>query len=314
VRLLKWIYSLAWLQILGYIFRPSRAQAAIPAGGCTFTFSKATLRSVTVLGAVLAGALLLARQLGSQTGAETSAGSTVPSRVIRIPLATLAQDKSDAAPTPDDALLVSEGGADELPEGPSGFDVFDDGSFLIADPMRKRLAMFDPKGKFMRELKIGFAADSLTITPGGLIQAREANTGAMHFFDREGQPGKTEEAAPQAAEARLLNEQTGTISRPEGPVKIAFEKPGLRLISIESLAVDQGNTYVALEAAANGEKVDVNKYVRKYSAEGKMVSEVSDLPLDYYVSPVNELRIRKGVLYQLMTTRTEVQINEWDVN
>ncbi len=166
----------------------------------------------------------------------------------------------------------------------------------------------------MRELKIGFAADSLTITPGGSIQVREANTGAMHFFDREGRPGKTEEAASQAGEAHLLNEQTGTIARPEGSVKIAFEKPGLRLISIESLAVDQGNLYVALEAAANGEKVDVNKYVRKYSAEGKMISEIPDLPLDYYVSPVNELRIRKGVLYQLMTTRTEVQINEWDVN
>jgi hypothetical protein len=272
-----------------------------------------------VVGAVVVGAFLLARQLVSQAGPETSVSNKVPPRVVHIPLTTLAEPgKSESAPTADDTLTVTAGGADELPEGPAGFDVFDDGSFLIADPLRKRLAVFAPTGKFVRELKIGFAADSLTIMPGGLIQAREANTGAAYFFDREGQPRKPEETPPQTGEVHLLNGQSGTIARPAGgeggPLHVTFEKPGLRLVSIEGLAADQGNIYVALEAAANGEKIDVTKYVRKYSAEGKMISEISDLPLDYYVSPVNELRIRKGVLYQLMTTRTEVQINEWDVN
>src|SRR5262245_36947644 len=61
------------------------------------------------------------------------------SRVVRVPLIEQAQrataEQGDRA-----KLAVFPGGNDELPEGPSGFDVTEDGTFLIADPLRNRIA------------------------------------------------------------------------------------------------------------------------------------------------------------------------------
>jgi len=89
------------------------------------------------------------------------------------------------------------------------------------------------------------------------------------------------------------------------------------LFSLEVLATDSGgNTYVALESTTGSREADeinVNKYVRKYSADGKLVDEIADIALDYYVTPVDELRVRRGVVYQLLTTNTEVRINVWDM-
>jgi hypothetical protein len=243
-------------------------------------------------------------------------------RVVRIPFTTLTpkQDASTAT-KPINTLMASAGGADELPEGPAAFDVFDDGGLLIADPLRKRLVVFDQRGKFLAELKIGFAADSLQITLNGLVQARRASTGEIHLFDRAGHSMPAWQAAlPQTGEARLLNDRSGTVTQLtsggiKSSVEVRLDKPGMRLLSIESLGADgHGNILVALEATAGGEQIEVSKYVRKYSANGKLASEVSDIPLDYYVSPVNELRVRRNVLYQMMTTPSELQMNEWDVN
>lgn len=280
------------------------------------------LRRMLFICAFLACALLLTHRPMGQTGSAVEGRTIVRTRVVHIPFTTLASKQPAGANTkakPASTLSVSAGGADELPEGPAAFDVFDDGSLLIADPLQKRLAIFDAQGKFLAELKIGFAADSLAITPNGLIQARQASTGDVLLFDRAGRSRPASEAAlPPTGEARLLNDKSATITRPsgaKGSLEVRFDKPGLRLLSIENLATDsQGNIYVALEATAGGEQVDVSKYVRKYSLSGKVISEVSDIPLDYFVSPVNELRVRKGVLYQMMSTPTELQINEWDVN
>ena len=271
--------------------------------------------------ALLACALFLTHTQAGQTNSSAGARTIVRARVVRIPFTTLALKQTGTASKPANALTVSAGGADERPEGPAAFDVFDDGSLLIADPLRKRLAVFDARGKFLAELKIGFAADSVQITPNGLIQARQASTGDIYLFDHAGHARPAgETAVPQPGEARLLSDKSGTVMQTihgatKGSLDVRFDKPGMRLLSIENLGIDsQGNTYVALEATSGGEQVDVSKYVRKYSADGKVVSEISDIPLDYYVGPVNELRVRRGVLYQMMTTPSELQMNEWDVN
>src|ERR1051325_10893615 len=52
------------------------------------------------------------------------------------------------------ALTLTAGAADEPPEGPTGFDVMPDGGFLVADPVRSRLASFDSQGKFRWDLPI----------------------------------------------------------------------------------------------------------------------------------------------------------------
>jgi hypothetical protein len=278
------------------------------------------LRGILLTCALIFCALPLLYLSAIQPDRESGAVRTIArSRVVRIPFTTLVTpNKDEASEKSIDTLLVSEGGSDELPEGPAGFDVFEDGSFLIADPLRQRLAVFDPNGKFLRALNIGFAADEVTITQRDSIQVRQANTGDIYAVDRTGRPslkGRTQES--ETRKARLLSGTTAEVEKrlPAGaPLKITFNKPGLRLLSIESLAADdESNTYVALEATASGQVVDVRKYVRRYSADGKLICEISDIPLDYYVRPVDEFRVRKGILYHLSPARSELQINQWDM-
>src|SRR5882724_1615250 len=219
-------------------------------------------------------------------------------RVLRIPISTLdahtATESPDASPT---TLLLSPGATDEPPEGPDGFDVLEDGSLLITDPLRSRLSSFDSQGKFRRTWKIGFRADSVTVIADGLVLVREASTGRLHTYDQEGQPRPvTGDTLPERGEARLQPGQNrGTVSRPSidrthgGPLGIQFDKPGLTLLSLQSLTTDQkGDTYVAVEATAGGrasEAINLNKYVRRYSSDGKLLCEIADISLDYYVPP-----------------------------
>ncbi len=247
-------------------------------------------------------------------------------QVVEIPISRQGAPGTATSPGGDaPTLTISPGATDELPEGPDSFDVLDDGSLLITDPLRSRIVVFDPQGKFRKAWKIGFAADSVTVIPNGMIVVQEAGTGQLHLFDRDGQPHPKEVAAlPGRAEARVLTGASGTIARtafhksPRDPLAIQFDRSGRILLSIEGLADDrEGNTYVALEStAASGstEDVNVSKDVRKYTADGALVREIADIPLDYYVSPVDELRVNKGMVYQLLTTKTGVKINEWNTN
>src|SRR5260370_207355 len=92
-------------------------------------------------------------------------------------------------------LMASTVCPDPPPDGPGAFDVFDDGTFLIADPLGKRLAIFDAKGKFQRELTIGLAVDDVAIMPNGLVRVRDSHTGETILFDRQGQQSTSENAA-----------------------------------------------------------------------------------------------------------------------
>lgn len=242
-------------------------------------------------------------------------------RVVHIPVATVRAQGTAGTSLRDSNLVISPGAPDELPEGPEGFDVFDDRTLLIADPLRDRLAEFDSKGVFKQEWRIGFAADSVTVTSTGLVLVREASTGALHAFDREGHPRTTEPAQlPEADHAVLQGLNRGIVVRSKAPdsagaLEVRFERPGFRLLSLESLITDEnGNTYVALETTAGGESVDVKKIVRRYDAKGQLVAEISDMNVDYYVRPVDELRVHRGLVYQLMSSASEVLINIWDTN
>ena len=253
---------------------------------------------------------------------------TIPlTRVLRIPVSTIGtQGTAESLNATRATLMISPGATDEPPEGPDGFDVLEDGTLLITDPLRSRVSSFDSDGRFRKAWKIGFRADSLTAIANGLVLVREASTGRLHAFDREGQARPAEAVTlPERVEAQVLTGQNrGTVMRPTidnahgGPLVIQFDKPGVTLLSLESLATDQkGDTFVALETTASGEApeaIRLNKYVRRYSSDGKLLCEIADIPLDYYVSPVDELRVHKGVVYQLQTTSSEVRVNVWDTN
>jgi hypothetical protein len=221
--------------------------------------------------------------------------------------------------------MIAPGAEDERPEGPDSFDVLEDGSLLVTDPIRNRIAIFDSQGRFRQTWKIGFAADSVTSFANGSTLVREARTGQSHVFSREGRPLPTEHLVlPELGEARMLGVNRGMVMRPAvgnshgGSLAIQFDRPGSALVSLEILAIDpEGNTYVALESTVSGreaDEVNVNKYVRKYAVDGKLVSEIADIALDYYVTPIDELRVHRGIVYQLLTTNTEVRIDVWDMN
>jgi hypothetical protein len=101
-------------------------------------------------------------------------------------------------------------------------------------------------------------------------------------------------------------------------ISVRFEEPGSALLSLESLATDPDRgTFVAIETTVSqggSDEINVRKTVRRYSPQGTLISETSAIPLDYFVLPVDELRVRNGIIYQLMTTRSEVRINEWNTN
>lgn len=248
-------------------------------------------------------------------------------RVVRIPVRSVGvQGPGEALPGDGVSLLVWPGAEDERAEGPDGFDVLDNGSLLISNPLRKSISVFDAQGKFRESWNIGFAADSVTAVGSDLVLVREAVTGQYHAFNREGTPRPTGDATlPPAAKAWVdrggksgsiaLSENRGSASN---AIQVQVDQPSSTLLSLESLGTDQGgNTYIALETTVgdqSSDTINLQKYVRKYSADGRMICETADIPLDYYVVPVDELRVHQGVVYQLMTTGSEVQINVWNMN
>jgi hypothetical protein len=195
------------------------------------------------------------------------------------------------------------GAEDEPPEGPNGFDVFDDGSIVISDPLRARVVVFDPDGRFHQSWNVGFAADSIRILPEGVVLIRGAKTGELHRFDREGRliAGVDSTSSPEPLQGHKLTSTSGSIPVPGGKgnaIAIQLDRPGISLLSIEPLSADHdGNTYVAVETTGGEltDAINVSKTVRKYSPGGSLLCETADLPLDYYIAP-------------------EVRINVWDTN
>jgi hypothetical protein len=238
---------------------------------------------------------------------------------IRIPAVLLTVN---AANTPSDPARVAilAGSDDELPQGPTGFDVDDGGGFLVTDPLRKRIALFDSQGKYRSEWQIGFSADSITLESDQSARVRDTLTGEFHQYDRTGSPLSGARSVRELPPARLTGRTTGVVERTttsgerSSPLEVAIENAGLKLLSLENMGTDQhGDTYVALEIATGADAVGLNKSIRRLARDGKVIRQTADLPLDYYIAPVNELRIRNSVVYQLMTTPSEVRINVWDL-
>jgi len=257
----------------------------------------------------------------SRVGEGTSGPRSIQlTRVVRIPI-TNELGKITFSPADAAKLTLFLGGQDELPEGPDGFDVAADGSFLITDPLRKRITVFDRNGRYLTEWQVGFAADSLTILSDSQVQVRDAKTGDVHLFDLQGKPAGGNPSTTEPAEARLTGQDSGIVNwrpvsgMPGGPMEVKFQKAGLRLLSVQGIVLEPpGDAYIAVESTAGGDSVDLNKVVRRYASNGALVSETTNLPLDYVVRPTDEIRVRKGVIYQLMTTKSELQINIWDTN
>jgi hypothetical protein len=243
------------------------------------------------------------------------------SRTVRLPVHVLAEGET-AESAPPERLLIAPGAEDELPEGPNAFEVLPGERFVVTDPLRRRLAVYDTNGKFVTQWPIGFVADLINLTASGRAAVRDAGTGEVRTFDQQGQPQPEAEPVRELEDdARLLGPQEAVISRPRtrgqagGTLQIKFEMPGFRLVSVMSIDAEEstGATFAALEISAGGDQVDVRKQIRKYAADGKLLAQVTDIPLDYYVQPVREFQVRQDVLYQLMPLQNEVRVNVWNM-
>ena len=250
-------------------------------------------------------------------------------RTIRIPAQIMTSDTALAPWRLNAGLLTTTGGGeDELPQGPESFEVLPDGGFVIADPLQRRVVFYDSLGNYVTVWPIGLAVNSITLREGGEFAVRQANSGDYFFVDQRGQV-LPQSAQPRRrggntvpAEARLLDRNRGRIGEPRargatgGGIEIAFDSDTTQMVSLQNLGTDaQGNVYAVLEITqGNSAAIDVRKIVRKYSAAGRLIAEILDLPLEAEIAPMDELRLRRGCVYQLVPARTEVRINVWDTN
>lgn len=224
-------------------------------------------------------------------------------------------------------LAFTDNGDDERAEGPSTFDVLPDGGFVIADPLRQRIAFYDSTGKFRFDLLIYFGAERLRVLPGNALSIVRAQTGQRYIYGvdsaghyqppRLAKPEDPDRDAEDEGAARLESPNAATVSAngQTAPVRVLFEAPGESLVSIRRLGVDaRGRTYVALSTAAPGDRVDVLTVIRKYAGPGEQLAEIADAPSVALVHPTDEFRMRDGTVYQLQPKGSEVRINIWDTN
>jgi len=220
---------------------------------------------------------------------------------VRLPVQYL--DPQSGSKPAGDKLTYSDGGEDESAEGPSSFDVNDDGSFSISDPLQERIVIFSRQGTFVRDQPLGFAADVIW------------KNHARRFLD--GQWAAGPDPRPPLPQAHIITPNRGFIPVPGGPesegLAVSWDGSGESLLSIQTLERDpDGTWYVALEVG--GQELDtVRKIIRKYSRKGDRLAEVQDVPTDYYVTPVEEFRVRRGIVYQLEPLAGELRINVWDL-
>ncbi len=276
--------------------------------------------------AVSACALFLLACSGGQSGAKKTDSASGTTRAvaltstIRIPVLLLENGFPESALADKrEALAVIAGGPDELPQGPTGFELTTDGRILVSDPVRRRVAVFDATGGFRGEWPVGFPVESIALSANGIFRLRPSDSSPDRFYDSQGHEQGVETSIPETQPliARLSSPTLGVVEgRPSGgPLQIAFESGTLRLISVDALgAAPNGGVYVALEVTPGGDTIAVQKQVRKYGADGKVQAEVTDIPLNYDFAPVDELKVRRGVLYQLEPAKSEIKINRWNLD
>src|SRR5215469_15455951 len=167
-----------------------------------------TLFLSLVVAAVLAGSEIIGV---SQPGKLRIISIT---RVVRIPLNDVESGPNTAASAFPD-LAVSKGGEDETPIGPDSFDVYDDGSFLVTDPLLNRISLFNSDGQFKRAWQLGFAADRVTILSNGTFQVRNAKTSTVYAVDQKGGIHLSEPLASDSS-AKITSRETGVVARRVG--------------------------------------------------------------------------------------------------
>jgi hypothetical protein len=260
-------------------------------------------------------------------GAQTQPDRTVPlARTVRLPVHTLEGTPADTT-QPAQSLGVSIGAEDELPAGPQGFDVLYDGSFVVSDPLQRRLVFYDSEGAFLDAWPLNFSPTTVTVLEDGL----EVHDGATDTYYLVDDRGNARPVASGTRSTRIVNElgvprlergeNRGQISwegaRAVGPstLEVILDIESLQLVSLGSLGTDgRGYTYAVLEAAEGGDAIHVRKLIHVFDVEGNLMAKIEDTDDDYFVHPVDAFRLRGQSVYQLVPRHDEVLIHVWNVD
>ena len=263
--------------------------------------------------AAVAIAILGFRVSSQPRRAASGAALLTATRTLQLPVSYIENGDS-----PTDRLALSAGAEDELPQGPASFDVTPDGGVVLTDPLKQRLVWFDSQGRYVKEIALGFTPHEVWLADNGSPRV-EASGGMWLEPTANGEARETgfQPDFPKPDSARRTAPDRGFIL---GDAPGAAEKTGFPVLvpeglaSLEKLGRDaKGRVYVALETPAPGEEIAVRKVIRKYAADGSLLAEIRDVPLDYFVNPIREFRIKPdGKIYQLMPQAGQVAINMWD--
>jgi hypothetical protein len=264
-----------------------------------------------VFWSVCAGALVLP---GCRKEVKPVASLQQPTRTLRLPIQFYDPDAGEATLAAN-KLTYNNGADDEPPEGPTSFEALEDGTIAIADPMQRRVVFFNEDGGVVRQLRLSFPPGRLSKQTGGDLFVRNPLDGTWHAANQEAR--QVAEPRPALPTARLTGLNRAFVLPPGAPesqgIPIAWESSVTRLLSVEPLERESDGTfYVALEAAA-GDLDGLQKVIRKCARDGRVLAEVRGVPIDYYATPLDEFRVRFGVLYQLEPLRDDVRINVWDL-
>src|SRR5215472_11292459 len=140
-----------------------------------------------------------------QGGAAKSGAAPRPIPVTRRLTLPAEQVRDPAQVSNKTALTLSSAAADELVEGPTGFDVMSDGGFLVTDPLRERLVSYDSQGAFRWDLPIQYRAETVRILDNGDLETVNAIDSARYIHVRDargnfGPPQPAPAGRPGAAE------------------------------------------------------------------------------------------------------------------
>ncbi len=222
-----------------------------------------------------------------------------------------------------ESLAVLPGSIDEEAVGPNSFEIGDDGKVLISDPINGRLVVYQfpqsgDRGIYKSEARVALPSyihdlSYSTTTLDVIGSSRQLSVPNSSL-------GIQDSALELEAEgASLISDYEATIQRSASadskPLLVAIPQSEERLVSIQNLGTDHdGNTYCVLELAKASPKFTLRRVVRKYSKNGHVAAEITNVPSQGDISPKKEFSVRNGILYQMVVSATATTLNIWDLN
>jgi hypothetical protein len=224
-------------------------------------------------------------------------------------------------------LTIRAAQPEQAAEGPQSFAVLANRDLVVADPLRRRLVVFDAGGAFRRSIDVGVPVDDVVALGDDRLRLTEAGRPDPFAISLTGErlPALAVAAPAPQLEATLTSERTGRIQMPVGAalpasaappaIAVQIQQPSLRMASLQVIASTATHVYVAIESAASAgtSLASLGVIVRRYAVDGGFDREVRNISTDYYVPPRTPFRIADDTLYQLFPASDAVQIRVWDL-